>query len=370
MEVVKVLHILQSMNRGGIENFLMNIYRHIDRERVQFDFLITEPNHCAFEDEILSLGGKIYRMPRLSIKSPLRYIKATDKFFKEHPEYRICHSHYNAVSTIPLWIAKRNNIPHRIAHSHTCLSGSGVKHIAKNILKLPIKRVANRLFACSKEAGVWLYGKNAMADGTVKIMQNSIDGNRFNFNPSIRACIRQKLNIPDDTFVLGHIGNFRYPKNHRFAIEVLSHIIKMIPDSLFLFAGDGPLKTEIENYAKESGVYEHCHFLGSVANIYDYVQAMDIFCFPSHYEGLGMVVIEAQTAGLKCFVSTGVPQECKLTDLVEFLPLSAGAEKWAEAIAENRCYERRGRLDEIRAAGYDAALSAKNLENFYVNLLK
>lgn len=362
---------VQSMNRGGIENFLMNIYRHIDREKIQFDFLLNEQNRSDFEDEIESLGGKIHRMPRLKLTNPFNYIKAVDKFFKEHPDYRICHSHYNAVSAIPLGVAKHNGVKYRITHSHIALPKGGKTKNPKIVifaLKHLLKRIPTHRFACGQAAGEWLFGEKAAERGEVKIIHNSIETERFNFNPKVRAEIRAELNIPDSAFVVGNIGRFSYQKNHRFAIEILNGLLKIIPETVFLFVGDGALRQEIEQYAKDSGVANHCIFTGVVPNSCDYAQAMDVFILPSHLEGLPLVSVEAQTAGLKCFISTGVSQECKVTDLVEFLPLSAGAERWAEAIAANRNYPRRGRIDEIRAAGYDAAATAVELQNFYLNL--
>lgn len=370
MRPARVLHILQSMNRGGIENFLMNQYRHIDREKVQFDFLINEQNVCAFEDEITALGGRIYRMPRLSATGAAGSIAALDRFFKAHPEYAICHSHYNGVSSLILWIAKRNGVPHRIAHSHNCLYKLSGKNLAQNILKLPVKAVATELFACSSEAGRWLYGDRALRSGSVTIVRNAIEAADFDFDPKLRSSMRHRLGIADDIFVVGHTGSFTHQKNHRFAIDILNRMVKIVPEVRFLFIGDGPLKAEIERYAEESGVSDNCLFTGSVSNTGSYIQAMDAFVLPSFHEGLPLVAIEAQTAGLRCFISDTVSRECRITDSVDFLPLSDGAQRWAQAIAAARRYERRGRRDEIAAAGYDAASSAAELENFYVTLLK
>lgn len=375
MDPIRVLHIVTSMNRGGTENVLMNYYRQLDRNKIQFDFLLSEPNHCAFEDEIIKLGGKVYRVPRMSELHLSRYIKAVNSFFKEHAEYKIVHSHISSKSTIPLWLAKHNNIPYRISHSHVDFSkhssGQGVLvDIEKSILKIPLKRIATHYFACSKDAGIWLFGKKAMQQNKVKILYNAIDAKKFNYKTEVRKIIRSQLGISDNTCVIGNIARFSYPKNHRFAVDVLLFFQKQIPDICFLFVGDGELRTEIEHYAKELGVADRCRFIGVVPNVYDYVQAMDLFIFPSFYEGLGMGIIEAQASGLKCFASTGVPVESKVTDLVEFLPLSIGAEKWAEEISKKRDYERRGRYEEIKKAGYDATTTVKELQDFYLDLSK
>ena len=372
MSEIRVLQIVQSMNRGGIENFIMNIYRHIDREKIQFDFLLNEQNRSVFEDEIEALGGIVYRMPRLKLSNPLKYIKAVDKFFKTHPEYKICHSHYNAVSAIPLWLAKHNGIKYRISHSHTAIPKNRKTNKPRVIiwmLKLLLKKVAIHRFACGKEAGKWLYGENAMNNGLVKIVNNAIEVDKFNFNPIIRNNIRKQLDVSDNTIVIGQIGSFSYIKNQHFTIDVLCKLRDIVSDVKCLFVGDGTLRPEIEQYAKELGVADKCIFTGAVSNVCDYAQAMDVFLFPSFFEGLGICAIEAQASGLKCFVSDGVPKECKVTDLVEFLPLSAGADEWAKNISNSCVYDRYGRYEEIRLAGYDAVATAEELQEFYINLL-
>lgn len=373
MAPIRVLHILHSMNRGGIENFIMNQYRNVDRSKVQFDFLLRDPARGAFDDEIEAMGGRIYRMPRLTLSNPFRYVKAVDRFFKEHGgEYTICHSHMNATSAIPLWVAKRNGIKYRISHSHTVAPYSQLDLKKKckvfGLKLLPLKKMATHLFACSNDAGVWLFGKKAVENGEVKIVRNSIDLQRFDYNPAKRIDMRQTLQAADSTLVVGHIGRFVRQKNHKFAIDILAELVKIVPDTKFVFLGDGPLKPGVEQYAKERGVGGNCLFSGTVPNVGDYVQAMDAFCFPSRHEGLGMVAIEAQTSGLKCYVSENVPQECKVTDLVDFLPLSDGAERWAKAVAKARSCNRYGRTKEVGAAGYDVAVTARWLQDFYLRL--
>lgn len=357
------------MDRGGAENAIMNYYRHIDRSKVQFDFLLTEQNHCAFEDEITDLGGRVYRVPRLTKTHPLRYIKAVDKFFKQHPEYQICHSHTATKSAIPLWIAKRNGVKNRICHSHTSSNLKGIDGILRIMLKKPLKKIATHWFSCGDKAAIFLYGENALTDSRVKIINNVIDGEKFNYNAEIRAKMRHRLGITKHDIVVGQVGRFVQIKNQRFTLEILCSLKNKIHSVKCLFIGDGEDQKSIAEYASALGVLDKCIFTGAVSDVYEYVQAMDIFVLPSFSEGLPLCIIEAQCAGLRSYVSMGVSQECKITELVDFLPLSEGADRWADKIANHYVYDRSGQLDAIRAAGYDATTTAKELQVFYQNLL-
>lgn len=370
MGVIRILHILHSMNRGGAENAIMNYYRHIDRGKVQFDFLLTEQNKCQFEDEINSLGGKIYRVPLLRMANPIPYIKAVSAFFTEHPEYQIVHSHTSSKSVIPLWIAKRKRVPVRIAHSHNTKSEKGIRGWIRNIFKIPLKRVATNLCACGNEAAIWLYGYNDFNIGKVTILPNVIECSRFAYNEKKRKEIRSLLHIDNNTLILGCVARFSPQKNLLFLIDIFHKVHEKNNNSILLLLGDGELKEQIEERVHKHHLEESVIMRGVVPNVSDYEQAMDVFLMPSFFEGLPLSLIEAQISGLKCFASTGVPQEADKTGLVSFIPLDKRPHFWAEQIVDQLPYTRRSYLHEMQEAGYDAKTSAKKLQDYYLQLAK
>lgn len=364
---IRVLHILHSMNRGGAENALMNYYRHIDRTKVQFDFLLTDSNKCQFEDEILSLGGRLFRIPPMKMSDPFPYLRGVDKFFCAHPEYKIVHSHTSSKSVFPLWIAKRKGVPVRISHSHSSMAEAGIKGRIRLALMPLLKIVATDWLTCGLQAGEYLYGKKAMDNGKVRLFRNVIESEKYKLNLAKRSSLRKELGIAENCFVLGHTARFDAVKNHKFDVQILKEIKNLYPNCKLIEVGQG-VKEGIEEYAKEFGVFDDIIFTGVVNNVWDYEQAMDVFILPSFNEGLPLSIIEAQVSGLPCFTTEGtVSKECSVTDLVTYLPLAYGAKVWAEKILESHNISRRDRSDEITVAGYDAETSAKELQEFYLS---
>ncbi len=364
---LRVLHVLHSMNRGGTEMTIMNYYRHIDRAKVQFDFLLTESSRCQFEDEILGLGGRIFRIPSIGKFSLFFYLSSLRRFFREHPCYRIVHSHTSSKSSIPLWIAKIFGVPVRICHSHNTRSESGMKGLIRNLLKVPLRFVATDFLACGQEAADWLYGRKTPARKGAIIFPNVIEAPGFCFSPEKRAYIRKVLGIEDDCFVVGHVGRFSLQKNHVFVVDVFEELHKMHPNSKLLLVGDGELRSGIEQKIESRGLLPSVIFTGVVPNVADFLQAMDVFLFPSFYEGLGLVIIEAQISGLHCYATKGgVPEEGNVAGLVHYLDLNEGPRHWAKALLENADKKREGRLKDIVESGYDAERSAGRLQDFYM----
>lgn len=357
------------MNRGGAENAIMNYYRHIDRRKVQFDFLLTESRKCHFEDEIRSLGGKVFRVPLLRLSNPWPYLKAVSSFFNNHQEYKIVHSHTSSKSFFPLCIAKMKGIPVRIAHSHNTRSETGYRGWIRDTLKIVLKRVANHYFACGEEAAVWLYGEKYVNEGNVRILPNVIECQKFGFDDNIRSHIRTKLSVNDETLIVGCVARFSPQKNLLFAIDVFCRVNEIDRNSKLILVGDGEERIQIESRILRLGLSDRIILTGVVSNVSDYEQAMDVFLMPSLFEGLPLSLIEAQISGLRCFVSTGIPEEVDKTGLVSFLPLEDGAKKWADLIIANKNYERRSHVEELKEVGYDAETSAEKLQNFYLNVL-
>lgn len=364
--MVRILHILHSMNRGGTEAMLMNLYRHIDRNQVQFDFLLTEQNHCQYEDEILAMGGRIYRVPRLSLKNLFSYIVCIYKFFKEHSIYKIVHSHTSSKSAIPLAIAKVAGMPIRIAHSHNNSSGKwSLNRIVRDSLKPLLKMVMTDGFACSVDAKRWLFGNKC---DMVDVFPNAIDLSAFGRNEETYCRLKKQLNITENLCVIGMVARFSEQKNHLFALEIFAEFVKKDSSAILLLVGDGELRPQIEEKIKLLHLENNVIMTGVVSNVQDYLQVVDVLLMPSLYEGLGIALIEAQAVGIPCLASTGVPKEANITGLVEFLSLEESPKAWAskieEILAKPQNIDYRKKLAD---AGYDITESAQKLQNWYIS---
>lgn len=340
---------------------LMNYYRHMDREKIQFDFLEHRRDRAAYDDEIESLGGRIFRLPRLNPLSS-DYFHALNAFFAAHPEYRIVHSHLDCMSAYPLCAAKNAKVPVRIAHAHSTSQDRNWKLVFKLISKKLISLYTTDLFACSADAGEWMFGTK-----DVHILPNAIDIERYAFNLLIRNQTRKVLGL-DDAFVIGHVGRFSAVKNHSFLTDVFAQIKRQEPNSKLLLVGAGSEMQAVQQKVKALGLGADVIFTGVRNDVANLMQAMDVFVFPSLYEGLGIVLIEAQSAGLPCVVSDVIPREAYLTDLVTAEKLSSSVETWAEKILEKREVLRTDRRAEIAAHGFDITTEAVKLQEFYINV--
>jgi len=365
-EPLRVLHVVSRMNRGGLESLIMEFYRRIDRSKLQFDFLCHSLKQGDFDDDILKLGGRIYRIPPLSFSNLRKYYRDLDRFFSEHSEYKIAHSHLNTMSTPILHSAYQNGVQIRVAHSHNTGAKPDWRLLIRLYYKLSIKRYATDYYACSKKAAVWLFGKRAVAEGKVALLNNAIDVNLFSYNQNIREQIRNDLEV-NKRFIIGHVGRFDYQKNHTFLIDIFEEVIKIKPESYLILIGDGNLRESIIGLCNEKKLIDSVLFTGKVSNVNDYMQAFDVFLFPSHFEGLPLTGIEAQASGLPCFISDAITDEVIITDLVYALSLKQPAKVWAEYILTNcNNVERTDTSMEIKAASYDSSVVAKQLESFYI----
>lgn len=359
---VRVLHVVTYMGRGGLETMLMNYYRRIDRDLVQFDFLTHRSFRADYDQEIEQLGGRIYHLPRLNPFSP-SYLRSLDRFFREHREYKIVHSHLDCMAGIPLKYAAKNGVPVRIAHAHNSGQEKNGKYLLKLCFKQNITRYATHLFACSKAAGRWMFGKNDF-----HVLNNAIDAEEYVFNERIREKIRAELDIGPETFVCGHVGRFLPQKNHEFLIDVFAQIVKLHGDSRLLLVGDGALAERIREKCRKPELSDKVIFTGVREDVPDLLQAMDLFLFPSLFEGLPVALIEAQASGLPCLISDQVPAECeKTTGLVRRMSLGAGAQKWADEAVRQIGRIRENKRCEIEDAGFDIRKNAEKLQEFYLN---
>lgn len=368
-EPIRVLHMLHSMNRGGAETMIMNYYRNIDREQVQFDFLLTFQGKSDYEDEILSMGGKIYHITPLTLKTIRAYQVDIRHFLQKHKEYQIVHSHNSSKSVFPLRIAKKLGIPVRISHSHNLFIGNAgsPKEIMRKLLRKPLRKVSNFNFACSKEAAIWLYGEDFWEQQKVQVLKNAIDVKRFSYQKEIRKEYRQKFGL-EDKFVIGHVGRFDPQKNHTYLLEIFAKVLEQQENARLVLVGEGKLCPEIKEKAKRLNIQDKIIYTGLREDVPELMQMMDTFVFPSLFEGLGIVLIEAQTAGLPCFASKDViPKEAAVTDLLEFVSLEESAKNWADKILQVQNQQnRQTRISMVQDVGYDICVEAKKLEEFYL----
>ena len=359
-DTTRILQVVTHMERGGLESMIMNYYRHIDREKVQFDFLVHRQERAAFDDEIESLGGRIYRLPRL-VPWSKSYLSALNRFFDEHPEYKVVHVHQDCLSSVILKVAAQHNVPVRVAHSHSASQDKNLKYLIKLWYKRFISKYATDLFACGRDAGDWMFG-----GAPFQIINNAIDVAAYTYDRAKRQKVRQQLGLENE-FTIGHVGRFNQPKNHPFLLDIFAALLKKEPNAVLLLVGGGEGMPKIQAKAEALGIAEHVRFLGIRSDVADLMQAMDVFVFPSLYEGLGIVLIEAQAAGLPCVVSDTIPREAYLTDLITAEKLSSSVEKWAEKILKKRYFPRTDRRDEIAAHGFDITTEAVKLQEFYIN---
>ena len=358
---MRVLQVVTNMDRGGLETMLMNYYRHIDRTKVQFDFLTHRQERAAYDDEIEALGGKIYRLPRL-IPWSKHYLSALDDFFTSHPEYKVIHVHQDCLSSIILKVAAKHGVPVRVAHSHNANQDRDIKYPVKLFCMRSIPKYATHLFACSTAAGDWMF-----RGAPYQLFANATDTLRFSFSAARAVEMRGKLGISKNTLVIGHVGRFWAQKNHTFLIDIFSQIAAKESNSRLLLIGNGGRFEEIQEKVKALNLADKVIFTGVRADIPDLMQAMDIFVLPSLYEGLPVTMVEAQASGLPCVISDKVPPECILTDgLVDVMPLSASPGAWAGKILAKRAIPRTDRRAEIAAHGFDITTEAVKLQEFYL----
>lgn len=361
---LRVLHVVTAMNRGGLETMIMNHYRAIDRTRVQFDFLVHRAEGADYDAEIISLGGKIYHLPPIGPSSIFSYGKRLRQLLREHPEYRIIHSHIDALSALPLRAAKKRGIPVRIAHSHNADFPEDAKYLVRATLKHCIASQATHLFACSREAGDFMFGD----DKQYSVINNAINTRSFLFDEAVRNRVRKGLSIPKNAIVVGHVGRFDKQKNHRFLLDIFTELLKNQVEAVLLLVGAGRELEDIRQRAQQTGVIDNIIFTGLRADIPDLMQAMDVFVMPSLHEGLPLVSIEAQASGLPCLFSDKVTREVDITGACTFIPLSAPAKDWVAAIQKSAIErsDRKERGLSVEQTSYNIATSAQKLTDFYL----
>ena len=321
-EPIVVAQIMGKWLGGGVEAVIMNYYRHIDRTKVQFDFICDEDSTNIPYEEIEKLGGKVILCPPYQ-KLP-KYLKFLKRLFREK-KYRIVHSNINTLNVFPLYAAKKAGVPVRIAHSHsTSNPKEWKKNLMKNVLRPFSKVWATDYFSCSELAGRYLFGNKTFNKGEVKIIRNAIDVERFKFDPEARKRLRKEFGFTEDDYVVGNFGRLDPAKNQVFLVEAFAELKKKKPNAKLLIVGDGPLRSAIKKKAEKLGVAESVRMEPRRDDINKCYSALDVFAFPSLYEGLGMVAIEAQIAGLTVIASKNIPVEASIGNLRQS-PLNASS---------------------------------------------
>ncbi len=365
---IRVAQIIGKWLGGGVESVVMNYYRNIDRSKIQFDFICDEDSTNIPYAEIESLGGKVILIP--PYQKVIKYHKELKRVLKEG-NYKIVHSHINTLSVFSLFAAKCAGVPVRIAHSHSTTNKKEKnKNLMKQLLRPFSKVFATDYMCCSELAGRWLFGDKEYDKGNVYLLNNAIDLDKFKYDEVVRREKRKELNIDDDTLVIGHVGRFVEQKNHRFLIDIFNEVHKQNEKSILLLVGQGPLQEEIKEKVKSLGIDDCVKFLGQRNDISELYQAMDLFLFPSLYEGLGMVVIEAQCSNLPCVVSTEVPETVKININIEFVDLSDDSSYWWLKIKKvlNDTFDRKMQIEKNKLSRYNIKKEAPILEKKYLRL--
>ncbi len=376
---IRILHVLGGTGLGGAESRIMDLYRQMDRAEIQFDFLVHDGdvrgakydtrviNKQFYDAEIFELGGHIYELPKFYGYNIFSYKKAIRAFFADHHEFQVVQGHMTSTASLYLPEAKKAGVPMTAAHARN----AGVEHGAKGwltrMLRKNLSEKADFLFACSSLAGEDVFGKESMEEGRVRIIHNAIDAGRFVFNPEIRKQVRDELELSDDRLVLGHVGRFHPQKNHDFLIDIFAALSVKRPDAVLLLLGEGEGMDAIREKCKSLGLEDRVRFLGNQKYPERYYQAFDAFLLPSLYEGLPGVLVEAQAAGLPCFVSDTVTREAQATDEVYYLPIDGAAPVWAEEILAHTGAPRQNTTALLQKAGFDVRAQVEGYRQFYLH---
>lgn len=365
-EPIRVCEFVGNMNGGGVEQVVMNYYHHVDHSRIQFDFVVTDSSAIVPRGEIESFGARVFTVPAYTHLP--QFYRASYDLFREHREWRIVHAHMNTLNVFPLAAARRAGVSIRISHGHsTAGKGEVVKNIAKTVLRTQANRYPTHRFACSRFAGEWLFGK----DAPFEVMYNAIDLNRFYFSVPARAKARADLGLVDSQVVIGHVGRFMPQKNHGFLIDSFARACKQRDDLILLCVGSGESDALVESSVAERGLADKVRFLGQRADVDELYQVFDAFALPSLYEGLGLVGIEAQAAGLPCLLSDAITREVDVTGTCRFLPIDE-PQVWANAFCavKPKTDAQRAAIDYADFSDYDIVWQSAQLTDRYEQLYR
>lgn len=370
----RVLHVISNMKREGAQTFIMNIYRNIDREKIQFDFLVTTNEKCSYDDEIMSMGGKIFRIEKVSKYNVFKYSSKVSKTINEKGPFISIHSHIMFFNGIIMKGAYNSKIPVRIAHSHSISDGkkgSCIRSLYKRYMRKLILKYSTNLFGCSTKACEYLYGNQVYSDKRVKVINNGIELDKYKGIIGNKHGLKERLGFTKDTLLIGHVGRFHKPKNHLFIIDIFNDLFKKNNKAKLILVGDGNLKKKVQNKIIEKGLEKDILLLGIRKDIPQIMGALDVFLLPSLYEGLGIVLVEAQSAGIPCITSNTVPDDADMgMGLIKKLDLKSSTDIWSNAILNSISKEQNNWKDIYRVIQnkeYDVKIVSKLLEEIYLN---
>lgn len=368
----KVLLFVDRMRHGGIQQFLIENIKHMDRSKIEIEVLTLDDGETyPLEETIRELGCPYYKLEGVWIRKLtdyLTYSRKIQQFFQEHNDYKVVHMNASSKNFLLLKYAKKYGIPVRIAHSHNIdfQTTNVFKKMAGNLLKIPLKKYATHYFACSYLAGQWLFGKKSVKAGKVIVINNGVDYNKFKTNDQLRAKVRKEFHFCNEDIVIGHVGRFTTQKNHTFLIDIFFEMTKLNTNVKLLLVGIGEKEKEIRAKVQDLGLTDKVVFAGFRKDVNELMQGMDVFLLPSLYEGLPVVGVEAQAAGLPSFTSKDVvTDEVKITSAMNFISLEESPKDWARKIL-NSDLSRKNTMKELKAAGYFIEDTAQTLVDFYL----
>ena len=363
VDMIKILYVNGgTMDRGGVSTFMMNVYEKMHSEKIQIDFLVHTLSKGVRDEDILNLGGKIFRVPARG-KNPLKNYRQIKQIMLDG-NYDVVHAHADAGNSTILAIAKECNIPIRISHCHNTnyTNKSLLKKFLNEQFKKQIPRYATHLWACSEKAGEWLYGNHSF-----EVIPNAIDVQKFIYSPQLSKDLRKELNL-ENKFVIGHVGRFDYQKNHDFLLKVFAEVVHEREDAHLVLIGKGELEEVIKKQANQLGILDKISFLGESSNVNKLINVFDVGVFPSLFEGFGIAVLEMQVNGLPLVVSDTVPSEINLTDNIRFLSLDETVKYWCKTILDTKGRDN-GAVDKIIAKGYNLSDMVNKLTKTYERIV-
>ena len=381
---------IRNLSKGrGVAESVMALYRNIDRAKIQFDFVThTKYFNCDMVDEIQSMGGQVYFVPDSARKNRSKYKTYWNNFLQQHSEFKIVHAHTNGsvhdTAPVFLTVVKEHGL-FTILHSRNTGVGFGknqrfiwkirhsIKNLALNLLRLKTADNFDYYFACSNAAGECVFGKKIIKQPNFCVVFSARNVEKYAFDAEVRKKVRLEFGIDNKTFVIGHVGRFEKQKNHSFLINIFKKLHDKNPNTILLLVGNDSaiLGGSIKNQVKSLNLNENVLFTGVRGDVNHLMQGMDVFVLPSLFEGLPGTAIEAQSAGLKCFLSDTITSETKVTELIKFISLNDSAQIWADHILNciNCGYVRKDMTEQVRSAGFDIRQSAKWLQDFYEDKL-
>lgn len=356
-------------SKGGVESYVINLYRHCDRRKLQFDFVNSSNDKLAYAEEIQEFGGHIFKIPRIRDGAAAHYQGLHCVYSSQHYAGAYYASGLKLKNLDFFKYAQKYNVPVRALHSHSSaeMHVSVLDQLREKYVELRMDNYINTYFACSKEAGKWMFGSRPYT-----VLSNGIDTRKFMYQPDTRCEMRKRYNL-DKKLVLGTVGRLTEEKNPFYTLQIFSELKKINPNVAFLHIGDGSLRDQLEKRASELNIEKDYRFVGQTDKVADYLNAMDVFLLPSKYEGFPIVLVEAQSTGLSCFVANNITHDCRLTDKLYFLDINRKPADWAWKINQVNPDNRKDQTSVITNAGYDIRQTAQEFQDYFlsaVSLLK